>query len=127
MNHDHLVLTRDILRPLAPITICIVCGYDLIDEYPWGKEGNMASYEICDCCGTQFGYHDNAILGVYAKRLDWIEIGFKWHFSKYMAKDWDPITQLSGIPSELFDSNDGKEQVIAKAKEIYNKLKSSNI
>lgn len=33
---------------------CRVCGY-YIDDLPWGKDGNCPTYEICPCCGDEFG------------------------------------------------------------------------
>ena len=36
---------------------CRVCGY-YIDDLPWGKEDNCPTYEICPCCGVEFGNED---------------------------------------------------------------------
>ena len=36
---------------------CPVCGYDGLYEPPYNEKGS-GSYEICPCCGFQFGYDD---------------------------------------------------------------------
>lgn len=34
---------------------CRVCGLYL-GYQPWGEDGKTPSYEICPCCGVEFGY-----------------------------------------------------------------------
>ena len=34
--------------------VCPVCGYDGLDEPPFNERG-AGSYDICPCCGFQFG------------------------------------------------------------------------
>ena len=36
---------------------CKVCGYKLSFE-SWGDDGNTPTYEICPCCGVEFGNED---------------------------------------------------------------------
>jgi len=36
--------------------LCPVCGFYL-DQAAWVAE--LASFQICPCCGTQFGYDDH--------------------------------------------------------------------
>lgn len=36
---------------------CRVCGLH-IDDLPWGQDGNSPTYDICPCCGVEFGYED---------------------------------------------------------------------
>lgn len=38
-------------------TFCRVCGLDQ-DENPWGEDNASPTFDICACCGTEFGYHD---------------------------------------------------------------------
>lgn len=37
--------------------ICPVCGYDKLDFKPYDEQDN-ASFEICPCCGFEFGCDD---------------------------------------------------------------------
>ena len=38
--------------------ICPICGYDGLDEEPYGKNFN-ASYNICPCCHFEYGYSED--------------------------------------------------------------------
>lgn len=40
---------------------CRVCGLYIEDE-PWGKDGSCPTYEICSCCGVEFGNEDYILL-----------------------------------------------------------------
>ena len=37
--------------------ICPVCGYAYLEEPPRDEKGRP-SFDICDCCGIEFGYED---------------------------------------------------------------------
>jgi len=55
---------------------CPVRGYDGLEEPAFDDDG-VPSFDICDCCGTQFGYHDaktpRAVL-----RERWVADGMAW-------------------------------------------------
>ena len=72
---------------------CPVCGYNNLDEAPYDNFG-CPSYEICPCCGVEFGYDDSG-KSHELLRDNWIRNGFKW-FSKYNKppKGWSPVKQL---------------------------------
>lgn len=60
---------------------CLVCGYKGLEEPPYDELGN-SSFEICSCCGFQFGLDDED--RDYSKeelyksyREDWIKDGSK--------------------------------------------------
>ena len=36
---------------------CRVCGFRH-SYMPWGPKGRTPTYDICDCCGAEFGYED---------------------------------------------------------------------
>ena len=36
---------------------CRVCGFRHC-EMPWGPNGQTPTYDICECCGVEFGYED---------------------------------------------------------------------
>ncbi|PST17389.1 hypothetical protein C7U60_20185 [Mesorhizobium plurifarium] len=73
---------------------CPVCGYPHLDEPPYDSTG-CPTYNICPCCGTEFGY-DDASVSHNVLRSQWINRGMTW-WSKHVdpPKDWDPNTQLS--------------------------------
>lgn len=82
------------------LKICRVCGLCSEDFFPWGEDGNTPSFEICFCCGTQFGYEDNNIDAIHAYRGKWIENGAKWHDPKMKPENWSLEEQLENIPKE---------------------------
>ena len=75
---------------------CPVCGYGGLLEAPFDDAG-APSYEICPCCGTEFGYQDaktpHAVL-----RQKWIAKGSPWHSRvKHAPPGWDPAVQLRSV------------------------------
>jgi hypothetical protein len=81
--------------------LCPVCGYEL-DFAPWLND--IASLEICPCCGLQFGYDDmvggNLALrqALYAqKRALWIKNGKIWWSTSPPPENWDPDRQLDSL------------------------------
>lgn len=79
---------------------CRVCGL-YIDEPPWGEDGRTPTFDICDCCGTEFGYEDATLVGVVNQRKKWLAEGAQWFQPKRMPAGWDVTEQMRGIP-ELF-------------------------
>jgi hypothetical protein len=77
---------------------CRVCGFALGFE-PWGKDDSEPTWEICPCCGTEFGYEDSTIIGVMRARKRWIDNGAQWFNNNKRPSDWDMNTQLSMIPA----------------------------
>ena len=78
--------------------ICRVCGYKL-DFMIWGEDGKTPSYEICPCCGVEFGNEDYSKLSVYDYRKNWIESGCIWFDSHKKPLNWSYTTQANNIPS----------------------------
>jgi len=70
---------------------CPVCGFDGLDEDP-----SECSYEICSCCGFQFGVSDDDRGFTYESwRKRWIEGGMLWwSTSRLPPCGWDPVAQL---------------------------------
>jgi len=62
-----------------------VCFYD-------GLQEPAHDYNICDCCGTEFG-NDDELLSSSALRERWVEKGAKWFFGEPPA-NWQPWVQL---------------------------------
>lgn len=76
--------------------LCPVCGYSNLSDKPYDEYG-CPSYEICSCCGTEFGYDDNSTNHL-ALREKWISNGMNW-WSKSIKppKDWNPLLQLGSL------------------------------
>jgi hypothetical protein len=55
---------------------CPVCGFDGLRAPPYHPPG-CASFEICPCCGTQFGYDDTGRTHAELRR-SWVEAGAGW-------------------------------------------------
>lgn len=79
------------------IYICPVCGYDKLSEPPYDKFGDP-SYEICPCCGFEFGYDDlNLGFDYKTYRGIWIGNGAKWFSEEEKPNEWDLERQLHNI------------------------------
>lgn len=82
--------------------ICLVCGYDDLNEPPYYRQDNnpaSGSHEICSCCGFQFGV-DDLDKGYTHKtyREMWVESGARWYsnFTPPPLK-WDYKEQLKNL------------------------------
>lgn len=78
--------------------ICPVCGYDGLYSPPRSSSGG-ASYEICPCCGFQFGVSDDDEGFTYDQwRKRWVDNGMDWYSSsRPKPNGWDPKQQLQRI------------------------------
>jgi hypothetical protein len=76
---------------------CRVCGLRL-EEPPWGEDGRTPLFDICPCCGVEFGYGDASLKGVKAHRGRWLEQGAPWSIPKQRPADWNLDEQLAQIP-----------------------------
>lgn len=47
--------------------ICRICGYRLKIKI-WGEDGKYPSYEICPCCGVEFGNEDYTLTSILEYR-----------------------------------------------------------
>ncbi len=74
---------------------CPVCGYANLVEPP-------ADYNICPCCGTEFGYDDLAHSWEQLRQR-WLSKGAPW-FSRHTPppSEWNPVAQLrdAGLPKQ---------------------------
>jgi len=54
-------------------------------------------YNICPCCGTEFGLHD-VNSSIAALRAAWLRSGAHWWSPvDPQPQDWDPYLQLDNI------------------------------
>lgn len=80
-----------------PKNNCRVCGFELVMP-PWGPDDQTPTWEICDCCGTEFGYEDCTIASTKKRRFEWLASGAKWFDEKLKPTDWSVDAQFDGIP-----------------------------
>jgi hypothetical protein len=72
---------------------CPVCRYAQLREQPYDEYG-CATYSICPCCGTEFGY-DDSIKTHIVLREKWISLGMPWWSTHILPPDgWNPVQQL---------------------------------
>ncbi|MCD9189194.1 MAG: DUF4071 domain-containing protein [Pyrinomonadaceae bacterium] len=76
---------------------CRVCGL-LQTQLPWGESGTEPTFDICDCCGVEFGYEDSSLYGIRKMREKWIQAGGKWFNEKLKPKNWNLERQIENIP-----------------------------
>jgi hypothetical protein len=67
-------------------------------EAPWGDDGKTPTFDMCDCCGVEFGYEDSTPEGARRFRQRWLAAGAKWLVRKGMPGGWDLNTQLLQVP-----------------------------
>ena len=82
--------------------VCPVCGFDKLVESPRNRTGG-ASFEICSCCGFQFGVtDDDQGISYDDHRQQWIANGMAWTSTgKKPAKGWNPQTQLGNLARSI--------------------------
>lgn len=87
--------------------ICPVCNYDGLTEPPYNSRG-YGSYEICMCCGFQFGYSDypNGEKDILEWRKEWIKNGYPWSSkSEKPPLEWQGGNQVNiSSPVETYDN-----------------------
>lgn len=75
---------------------CRVCGLELSFR-PWGEDGMTASWEICPCCGIEFGFEDESYESTKRARRKWLSGGANWLYPADEPEDWDLAEQLSNV------------------------------
>ena len=78
---------------------CRICGL-LCDTNQWGNEEELPSYDICDCCGVEFGYEDYTLDSIRKYRNNWLKNGAKWFNPKAKPDNWSLREQMNNIPVE---------------------------
>ncbi len=77
---------------------CRVCGL-YIKDLPWGDNNDSPTYEICPCCGVEFGNEDCTLESIKEFRQNWIDTGAIWFAPDEKPKNWDMEEQLKEIPN----------------------------
>ncbi|HSI13899.1 MAG TPA: hypothetical protein VK961_17770 [Chthoniobacter sp.] len=77
---------------------CPVCGWPELHEPPRSASG-AASFELCPCCGFEFGFDDDDQGLTYEQaRTRWIAGGMKWWSSSRPAPaEWNASRQLARV------------------------------
>lgn len=83
--------------PSDPLFPCRVCGL-LFREPPWGENGKSPTFEICPCCGVEFGYEDCNAETCRAYRSRWIAEGANWWDKNQRPESWNLDAQLCNVP-----------------------------
>lgn len=79
---------------------CRVCGL-FHEDPPWGEDDKTPTYEICSCCGVEFGYGDTTLENVRALRGGWLSSGCEWLEPSDKPKNWDAEEQIKMIPEHF--------------------------
>ncbi|HVH33324.1 MAG TPA: hypothetical protein VM847_04340 [Tahibacter sp.] len=83
-----------------PSSACRVCGR-IYEEPPWGADGKTAIFEICPCCGVEFGYEDSLPESVRRYRAIWLAGGANWFEPKLRPENWSLETQLAQVAPQF--------------------------
>ncbi|MEI9894419.1 MAG: hypothetical protein WDN28_11190 [Chthoniobacter sp.] len=77
---------------------CPVCGWPELHESPRSASG-AASFELCPCCGFEFGFDDDDHgLSYDEARARWIAGGMKWWSPSRLAPaGWNASEQLARV------------------------------
>ena len=75
------------LAARPPESSCRVCGAPQ-DDPSWSEHG--PSYDICDCCGCQFGVDDMTLSIVHEYREAWLRDGAPWWYAPARPPTWSP-------------------------------------
>src|SRR5205814_3549027 len=72
--------------------------WDIRAEPPYEATFGLPSYEVCPCCGFEFGNDDNpgtAKPSTFAEyRSEWIALGCPWFSPKCRPENWSLAEQL---------------------------------
>ena len=79
---------------------CRICGY-YVNDFPWGEDGKSPSFQICSCCGVQFGREDDTLESIKEYRAGWISKGGKWFVKNETPEGWNIEAQMKNIPNEF--------------------------
>ena len=80
--------------------ICRVCGL-LQEDKSWGEDGKTPTFDICACCGTEFGYDDANKEAVKRTRQRWLDGGAVWFAPEFRPERWNLSEQLKQVPGDF--------------------------
>lgn len=95
---------KSLVHKPAQNGFCKVCGYKL-NYQPWGEDGKTPSFDICPCCGVEFGNEDYTEESLKDYRAKWISEGAQWFDPKLQPRNWSLQEQLSNVCPHSEDSH----------------------
>lgn len=76
---------------------CRVCGY-FMEDAPWGEDGLTPTYDICPCCGVEFGNEDYTIESTKRYRYKWLSDSIRFYEADVKPKNWSFLDQYMKVP-----------------------------
>jgi len=76
---------------------CRICGC-YSDDFPWGEDGRSPTFQLCPCCGVQFGKEDLTLESIKEYRDKWRSKGGEWFAKNEKHEEWDMDVQMKNIP-----------------------------
>jgi hypothetical protein len=83
--------------------ICPVCGYPDLEEPAWDINTGSPSFDICPCCGCEYGYEDAKPEGKMRHLQKWVKSGANWFESDLKPANWNLREQLLRVNVDLDD------------------------
>ena len=81
-----------------PGYLCPICGFPDLDEPAYDLLTGDPTFEICPCCGHEYGYGDPTTLTGKENFLrKWIGMGTPWSTPDLRPPNWDARLQLKEI------------------------------
>jgi len=71
------------------------------DYFPWGETGEDPTWDICSCCGVEWGDGDFTLEETRTLRAKWIAKGANWFDPKEKPESWNLEQQLEQIPAQF--------------------------
>jgi hypothetical protein len=88
--------------------VCPICGYNGLKEDPGPAPEKWGTFEICPCCGWEFGYDNPAQIIQYRRR--WLAQGAEWFYPKAKPLHWSVTEQLARIGLALENEPESSER-----------------
>ena len=95
-----LISQKEVDKRDAGNNFCPVCGYPLGNYNPWGDDGKTPTFDICPCCGVEWGNEDYTTESRTEYRKKWLADGAKWFEPQKKPVNWNLEEQLKDIDHE---------------------------
>ena len=95
-----LISQKEVDKRDAGNNFCPVCGYPLGNYNPWGDDGKTPTFDICPCCGVEWGNEDYTTESRTEYRNKWLADGAKWFETQKKPVNWNLEEQLKDIDHE---------------------------
>lgn len=95
-----LISQKEVDKRDAGNNFCPACGYPLGNYNPWGDDGKTPTFDICPCCGVEWGNEDYTTESRTEYRNKWLADGAKWFEPQKKPVNWNLEEQLKDIDHE---------------------------